>query len=210
MTSFYAPQLASESNKLESTLVCDSYQLAAILAQVGKNHSCFSRGDIFSRIATMQNFALPWQKHGLLGFVLGGRPLLPTPMEQLRTTLARTSQTQEPQPMAASTDGGGSKDEAVEKRPRFEVVLKPKAMSAKRMKIYKEQDQPQRRSKLLEGWLEIVMREPSESQTGKLMVSPEEIPEDVLRLTLVDKATNTLAARLSSMTAYIAWMPNEA
>ena len=77
------------------------------------------------------------------------------------------------------------------------------------MRIYKDQDDGQRRAKLLEGWKEILLMAPNASQTGCLMVSPEEVSEEVPWLTLVDKATNKLAARLSSMSAYVNWMPGE-
>ena len=139
----------------------------------------------------MQKYVLHWQKPGLLGFVLSGRPLLPSPLDQVQTNLAKASQAQPPRPEQDSVAQKGDN-----KRPYTEVLLKPKAPPQKRMKIHKEQDQSQRRDRLIEGWLEILLKTPQASQTGALMVSPEEDAAEVLRLTLVDKATNTLAARL--------------
>ena len=109
----------------------------------------------------MQNYVLPWQKPGLLGFVLGGRPLVPSPLEQIRTTLAQASQAQPPRPSEASEALSGD-----ERRTITEVVLKPKAPPLKKTKIYKEQDQCQRRNQLLEAWTEILLKTPQVSETG--------------------------------------------
>ena len=152
----------------------------------------------------MQNYVLPWQQPVLLGFVLGGRPLVPSLFEQVRTTLVQASQAQPPRPGEASEASSGDR-----KRPITEVLLKPKAPPMRKMKIYRKQGQSQRRDKLLEGWLEILLKAPHASRTGALMVSPNEDAAEVVRLTHVDKATNTLAAWLSSIAAYVSWMPGD-
>ena len=82
---------------------------------------------------TMQHFVLPWQRPGLLGIVLGGRPLLPTPMEHLQaTSLAR----KQLNPEVKSRGGGAADDseenDASDKRVRAEVVLKAKAAPRRR------------------------------------------------------------------------------
>ena len=161
----------------------------------------------------MRSFALPWQKPGLMGFVLAGQPLLPTPMDRLqRTAFAETGAIQEHGKQDDESEV--HEEEVIEEvpalnKPRARVILKAKAAPNKRIKAYKEQDDNQRRRKLLGGWEQVVARAPSRSQTGMLMTRPEEAPAEVVRLTLVDKATNTLAARLSAVTAYINWMPAE-
>ena len=53
--------------------------------KLGRTTFCFSRRGI-SPSLIMQSWALPWQRPGLMGFVLGGQPLLPTPMIHLQQT----------------------------------------------------------------------------------------------------------------------------
>ena len=161
----------------------------------------------------MQSSALPWQRPGLLGVVLGNQPLLPMPMAHLgQTAFAQGQVSQEPkqatdQEVKDEEDSLSTKEATT--KPRARLALTAKAAPKKKLKAYKDQDQAQRRAKLLDGWKELVQKAPRASQTGELMASPDEWPEEVLRLTLIDKATNTLAARLSSVAAYVAWMPSE-
>ena len=136
------------------------------------------------------------------------------PMGHLRQTGFAQGQVSTKEPKSEAAQEDRAEEDALitteaTTKPRARLALTVKAAPKKKLKAYKDQDQVQRRAKLLDGWKELVLKVPEASQTGVLMTSPDEWPEEVLRLTLVDKATNTLAARLSSVAAYVAWMPSE-
>ena len=185
------------------------HQLAAILAQAGEGSLLlFKRGNL-STPETMQ-FGLPWQKPGLMGFVLGGQPLVPSPLGHLQRTAFVAKPATDKAEAANQAEPVAQEDAKEPAKPRARLALTAKAAPARKLKAYKAQDESERRTKLLAGWEEVLLKAPTASQTGAIMADPDEEPKEVLRLTLIDKATNTLAARLSAVSAYISWMPSAA
>ena len=161
----------------------------------------------------MQPYRLPWQRPGLVGHAVSGQPLFPQfGMDLSKFYSMRPPTVDKPQDQGVEAADEDSRPEtavarastqAGSKRPK--LVLTAKAAPVKRMKVHAGADQAERRKKLLIHWEQVLSLVPEASEIGLLMTHPEEVASEVVRLSLVDKATNTLAARLSSISAYINW-----
>eukprot|EP00973_Karenia_brevis_P088902 12329527-Karenia_brevis.AAC.1 len=142
----------------------------------------------------------PWHRPGLLGFAVGGRPLMPGPFDALGLGEVRSMV---PPPMPRIP-------EALPIEPT-EVVPPP----SKRFKAGVAQEEDDRRSKLVESWAEIVGKDLEASEVGRQVKAGQDEMDmkEAVRLSLAGKATSTLATRLSAVNGFLSWgkewPPNE-
>eukprot|EP00973_Karenia_brevis_P077742 10802643-Karenia_brevis.AAC.1 len=134
----------------------------------------------------------PWQRPGLVGFVVSGQPLFPGPFSAMNLSAMRDLvPPQVPKAPAPITT-------------LPEEYLQP---VRKRIKAGVAQEESEKREKLVGSWAKVVGRNLEASEIGR-QVSREEGGlglEEAVRLSLAGKATSTLATRLSAVVAYMTW-----
>ena len=86
-----------------------------------------------------------------MGVVLGGAPLLPSPLGHLQRTAFVAKPATDEAEAVNQAEPVAQEDVKEPAKPRARLALTAKAAPAKKLKAYKAQDESERRTKLLAG-----------------------------------------------------------
>ena len=161
--------------------------------------------------------SLPWEQEGVLAFILGDAPIIPDVFEgdfgsqpSEIVVAAETAASADLSQFVQDDDFAGFTAALGLVVPGADVAggqhahTLSLARPAKMARLTRAQPETVRRSKLLITLFTVLMLAPHITRTGETMEASDQ-PHEVLRLSVIKKATNTIAARLSALAGVVTW-----